>query len=282
MQGYNETTDYFKNRDGLTFFYRHYRSENEKRYMVISHGLGEHSGRYLNLVEKLCPMGISIFIHDHRGHGKSHGKTGHIDRFDQYTDDLDAMIDIAAQKTKSDIPMLLLGHSMGGLIALSYAIGTPDKINGLVVSSPLLEPAIKVSPVLRFLSKIMSVISPGMTFSSQVTSEMISHDDATIKQREKDPLVHSRVSARWVTECTRAMESTTSAAKRLALPVLMQVAGKDHLVRAEASKAFFNNLTVEDKSLHIYDDMYHEIYNETRERKELVLNDLLVWIRDRF
>lgn len=282
MQAYNETKDSYKSRDGLNIHYRHYAAEDERLCVVISHGLGEHSGRYLNVVEKLCPMGISIFVHDHRGHGKSQGRRGHIDGFDQYIDDLDILLNISRDKSRANTPVILLGHSMGGLIGLSHAINRPGKIDGIAVSSPLLQPAVKVSSALIFATKIMSVLWPSMTVSNKVDPDVLSHDEGVIQQRNSDPLIHSRVSARWVVECTRAMEKTSAFVGSLDIPLLMQVAGEDKLVKSSATETFFSRLNGDDKTIRVYEGMYHEIYNETRERRALVLDDLKTWIHRRF
>ncbi|HDH97234.1 MAG TPA: alpha/beta fold hydrolase, partial [Proteobacteria bacterium] len=136
-------TGYFASKDGLQIFYQSWRPrDRERAALCVAHGLGEHSGRYGNLVDKLVPRGFGVFALDHRGHGRSHGKRGHVDAFSQYIDDLDVFMDIV--QSKSNGPFFLFGHSMGGLIALSYAILYPEKISGVVSSSAALKLALEV------------------------------------------------------------------------------------------------------------------------------------------
>jgi alpha-beta hydrolase superfamily lysophospholipase len=139
-----EKTDSFISQDGLKIFYRHYPSPIEKSRLVIAHGLGEHSGRYDNVIKKLFPKGISIWALDHRGHGQSDGARGHISSFDEYLNDLGGVIEIAKTGISENTKCFLLGHSMGGLIALMFAFQNPNRIDGLVVSSPSLGMKVKV------------------------------------------------------------------------------------------------------------------------------------------
>ncbi len=272
----NETEHSFSGLNGNRIYYRKIKSDNETVRMVISHGLGEHSGRYANVIERLYPAGVSFWIHDHYGHGKSDGKRGHIDSFDQYIEDLDKMIDIAS--SESDVKTILLGHSMGGLIALNYARMRPEKLSGLVVSSPFLKPAKKIPLPLEVFGKIMSVILPGLTLSNGLEASAVSHDETVIKAYNNSDLVHDRISARWFAEISRAMDITGASADRITLPVMMQLAGDDHLVCAGTSQAFFKAISAQDKTLHVYDGLYHEIYNEIKDQREKVLDDLQAWI----
>jgi len=108
------------------------------------HGIGEHSGRYGNVVDTLLPQSISIWALDLRGHGHSEGKRGHVGSFDEYVSDVLSLVNIAREDKKESTRLFLLGHSMGGLIALDFALKCPQMIDGLVVSSPALGLAVKV------------------------------------------------------------------------------------------------------------------------------------------
>jgi len=124
----------------------------------------------------------------------------------------------------------------------------------------------------------MSCVWPGMTMGSELDATKISHDENVVSAYKNDPLVHDRVSARFFTELLAAMEAVNQQAATLGMPVFMQVAGDDHLVNARSSRQFFGKLTHEDKTLQIYDGMYHEIYNEQEDQKKRVLDDLEVWL----
>ena len=276
-----EQTNHFDSSDGFSVFYRHCPAESERARLVIAHGLGEHSGRYANVVNELLPKGVSIFALDHRGHGQSGGKRGHILSFDDYLSDLRAMIAIARNDLPADRPCFLLGHSMGGLIALNYALLYPETIEGLVVSSPACGMVIEVPGAKKMMAKIMSAVWPGLGMGNELDASKISHDEGAITAYQQDPLVHDRVSARWFTEFLAAMETANQKVSQLNVPLLMQIAGDDHLVNPQASQRFFEKLIIDDKTLYVYEGLYHEIYNEIDADKQKVLRDLGEWIEDR-
>jgi alpha-beta hydrolase superfamily lysophospholipase len=276
-----ETTGELTSSDGIKIFYRQYQAESERARMVIAHGLGEHSGRYGNVIERVLPMGISVWAPDHRGHGRSGGPRGHVLNFEQYLTDLREMIDLAKTDMPAEMPCFLLGHSMGGLIALYFALRYADIIDGLIASSPCLGMVIEVPPLKRVLGSFMSRVWPGMSMGNGLDPTKISRDPAVVSAYENDPLVHDRVSARFFTELMGAMESVNRQAPALNLPLLLQVADEDYLVNAESSKQFFGKLTHADKNLHVYKGMYHEIYNAPEDQKKGVLDDLERWLGKR-
>jgi len=278
MTALSGKTDEFSGSDGIKIFYRQYQAESERARMVIAHGLGEHSGRYGNVVERVLPKGFSVWVPDHRGHGQSGGKRGHILNFVQYLTDLRSMIELAKKDIPGEIPCFLLGHSMGGLIALYFAQRYPELIDGVVASSPCLGMVIEIPPVKKVLGSFMSYLWPGLIMGNELDATKISHDPDVVKAYENDPLVHDRVSARFFTELMAAMEFVNHQASTLNVPVLMQVAGEDYLVDADSSKHFFERLTLQDKTLYVYDGAYHEIYNAPEDQKVKVLEDLEAWL----
>ncbi|MDP3285513.1 MAG: lysophospholipase [Desulfobacterales bacterium] len=271
------TDGYIKQND-LNIFYRRYKADSEKAVMVIAHGLGEHSGRYVNVVERLVPKGITIYAPDFRGHGKSDGKRGHVLSFGEYLEDLHSIVETALKEKKPGMKCFLLGHSMGGLIAINYAISRQATIDGLIISSPSLGVAVKVPAIKAALGKAMSSLWPGLSLNNELDASKISHDDKVVAAYKNDPLVHNRVSARWFTEFLCSMENANKEAKEIKVPVLMQIAGDDHLVNADAAKSFFGRLAIKDKTLHAYDGLYHEVYNERENDKKIVIDDLEAWI----
>jgi acylglycerol lipase len=278
MQKLQETTGYFSGDKNLKIFYRNLSAEKEKARLVIAHGLGEHSGRYDRVINRLVPEGLSIWALDFCGHGRSEGKRGHIESFDQYIADIDKLIDIAAEDAPQDTKIFLLGHSLGGLIALNHGLRLPDKLNGLIVSSPV--PAFKVKvPAFKIISgKVMSAIWPGLSMANELDPTKISHDTSVVDAYIQDPLVHNRVTARWFTEFVSAMAWVQKSVTKMKVPILMQIAGNDFLVDAGASETFFNHLLLKDKTIHIYRELFHEVFNETADESAEVLDDLHAWI----
>jgi alpha-beta hydrolase superfamily lysophospholipase len=278
MTAFSETTGELVAIDGIRIFYRHYQAVPERARMVIAHGLGEHSGRYGNVIERVVPNGFSVWAPDHRGHGRSGGRRGHVLNFAQYLSDLRLAIELVKKDMPGGMPCFLLGHSMGGLIALYFAQRHPEHIDGVVASSPGLGLAIEIPPLKKVLGSFMSYVWPGLTMGNELDATKISRDSNVVSAYEDDPLVHDRVSTRFFTEFLAAMESVNQQASTLNVPVLMQVAGDDYLVRADSSKQFFEKLTLQDKTLHVYDGMYHEIYNSPEDQKKKVLDDLEAWL----
>lgn len=278
MTEYHEKTDTFASHDGVNIFYRQFQAADERARLVIAHGLGEHSGRYGNVVNRLLPVDYSLWIPDHRGHGQSGGKKGHVLNFEQYLLDLRLMVEMAKEGLPEGRKIFLLGHSMGGLIALCFALQNPELIDGVIASSPALGMVIEVPAVKNALGQVMSFLWPGLQLGNELDATKISRDESVVKAYQNDALVHDRVSARWFTEMLSTMEEVNRQASRMQIPVLMQVAGDDHLVNAQSSKQFFEKLTVADKTLHMYDGLYHEIYNELEGDRQKVLGDLESWL----
>ena len=278
MNAIRENISSFTGQNGIDIFYRHLSAENEKAQLVIAHGLGEHSGRYINIFNRLVPAGFSIWALDFRGHGRSQGKRGHIDTFDQFILDLKKLVKIARESGPGEGKLFLLGHSMGGLIALNYTERFSDTLDGVVASSPGLGLTVKVPAVKAFMGKVMSSIWPGLSMGNELDASKISHDPDVVKAYLDDPLVHDRVTARFFTEFLSAMDTAHANASGIKVPLLMQVAGDDHLVDAQSSKRFFERLDVQDKKLLFYDHLYHEVYNETETEKEAVIDDLEKWL----
>jgi alpha-beta hydrolase superfamily lysophospholipase len=281
MAEYSEKTGNFSGHDGLNLFYRHCPATDERARVVIAHGLGEHSGRYGNVIERLHPMNISIWAPDHRGHGNSGGRRGHVLSFEQYIADLRLLVELAAKDLPQNRKLFLLGHSMGGLIALNFALRHPELISAVIASSPGLGVAVEVSAIKSVLGKVMSSIWPGLSLSNELDATKISHDENVVHTYLDDPLVHDRVTARWFTEFLGAMQWVNQHAGQMKIPTLLQIAGDDRLVDPRSGPRFFENLTIDDKTLHVYEGLYHEIYNEPPDQRQKVLDDLEKWLEDR-
>lgn len=278
MRHVDETTGTFPGGRNTDIFFRSLTAADEKARLVIVHGLGEHSGRYSNVWGRLLPVGVSIWALDLRGHGRSHGERGHVEHFDRYAEDLDKLVDLAAEKAPPRAGVFLMGHSLGGLIALNYALRFPHKLRGLVVSSPVLQFKVKVPAYKILLGRLMSSVWPRLGMANELDATKLSHDRSVVDAYINDPLVHNRVSARWFTEFVSAMARTRLAAPVLRVPILMQLAGDDALVDADASQTFFDHLTLTDKTIRVYGGLFHEIYNETDSSRQAVLDDLQAWI----
>jgi acylglycerol lipase len=240
--------------------------------------LGEHSGRYKNLFDVLTPASISYFALDHLGHGRSEGKRGVIASFDDYLLPLKKLVEMA-RETVGKKQIFLFGHSLGGLIAISYALRFPETIDALISSGALLKVAVEVPPIKAALGKILSGLLPSLAMGNELDPALISHDLNEVQAYVNDPLVHDRISTRLYTEMTGAMDTALSRAGSLNLPLFIFHGSADRFTNPEGSKLFFEGASSKDKTLKLYEGFYHESINELE--KEKVLSDIMRWIQTR-
>ena len=269
----------FTGYDDQQLYYQIWRPDDApKATLIVVHGLGEHSGRYMNLVNAIVPDGVTVYAFDHRGHGRSAEKmVAHIDSWDEYRGDVAAFVQMVAA-TEADIPLFLMGHSMGGLIVTNYVLHHPDGLRGAIISAPPLG-EVDVSPVLRAVGKVMSVLKPDFAIASGLDVNSISRDPAVVAAYESDPLVHGKVSARWSTEFFAAIDWTRAHAADFKLPVLMIHGEDDSLVPIAGSRAFFEQIKQEDKTYIAYESGYHESLNDLHHMQAAA--DIEKWITDR-
>lgn len=245
-----------------------------ERTVLIAHGGGEHSGRYQHVAERLNREGYGVYALDHRGHGRSQGKPGLLDRLANTVADLGTLIGIA-REAQPQGELFLLGHSMGGAIALEYALDRPQTIEALVLSAPLakLEAA---SPMQLAAARLISAVAPA-TGVAKVDSSKVSRDPAVVSAYDEDPLVlHGKLPARTITELAAAIERFPQRLPQLTLPLLVMVGADDALVPPDAARMVAELAGSADKRLISYDGLHHEIFNEPEQDR--VLDDLVAWL----
>jgi alpha-beta hydrolase superfamily lysophospholipase len=245
---------------------------NASRTIVLAHGLGEHVGRYAALGEWLAQRGWTLRGHDHRGHGRSQGARGALRTSHDLVDDLAAGIDAVADGA----PPLLMGHSLGGLVALTCALRHPDRIAGLVLSSPAL--ALGLGPLRRLLVAVMSRLAPDVAVGNGLDPTKISHDAAVVRAYVDDPLVHDRITARLARFLVDGGRDALDRAPALSVPTLLLYAGDDRLVDPEGSRAFERRAPRSLVVAREYPTLWHEILNEAPAGRSVVLDDLGAWL----
>lgn len=261
--------------EGQPLFYQAWLPDEIKRILVVAHGLGEHGGRYSNLVDYFAPLGYAIYALDHRGHGRSGGQRGHVKQFSYYMDDLRIFVQLV-KEAQPGKEIFLVGHSLGGLIALIYGLEYPSTLKGVIVSSPGLAIKVKVPFIKEVMGKLLSTVIPRLAMSNGIPPEHICRDETVVEKYKADALVHDRVTTRWFTEFIAAQAYAIENAKNFSLPVLLMLAGNDELSDPEGSKLFYHNLSIEDRELKIYDGLYHELFNEMENQK--VFEDMENWL----
>jgi alpha-beta hydrolase superfamily lysophospholipase len=245
------------------------------------HGWSDHSGRYGPLLEALRPLNLAVCLPELRGHGHSGGQRGHINRFEDYLLDLTQLLGLAATGGSDSRPRWLLGHSMGGLVAFHLALRYPRHYRGVVLSSPFMGPLPVMGPYLRLLVKLLSRLAPHLSLGKRVDPAELSHDPSVAAAYGEDPLVHGRLTPRWLSEILAAQETARRLASTLSLPLLLQLSPDDTVVDAQASLAVYLRLPPGGKTLRVYPHRCHELYNESAAKVEKPLNDLVSWLYER-
>jgi alpha-beta hydrolase superfamily lysophospholipase len=268
----------FAGAGGLEIFWRAWLGDGDtKAVVVIAHGAGEHSGRYTHVAQRLVDEGFAVYAIEHRGHGRSQGLRALIDRIDNAVADLDKLVVLAADANPG-APLFLLGHSMGGTIALSYALAHQRRLAGLALSGPLA--ALEAVPApMRMAARTLSALAPRTPLIA-IDSSQVSRDPAVVSDYQADPLVHhGKLPARTVVELAGAIEAFPDAVGSITVPTLIMYGTDDGLCPPEGSVMLSERIGSSDKMLTAYQGMYHEILNEPE--REQVLDDLCAWLSGR-
>src|SRR5208337_2930959 len=277
MEFYKHDTGTYTGKGGVEIFFQKWLAEKARAVLVIVHGVGEHSGRYTNLINALAGKRISVFGIDHRGHGRSEGKRGHIDSFMDYVYDLKLFVEFVKEENRG-LPVILFGHSMGGVIGARYAMTYPDDLSMLVLSSPGFVPGFKVPEWKMKLAAFFSSRIRTLPVSSGISPQDISHDVDAVEAYVNDPLVHAKITARWVVEYARAAEECLANASNIRKPLLVFHGKADHIADYHASVNFYDMALSANKKLFTYDGLYHETLNEKPVERDKVLKDVIGWI----
>lgn len=271
------TEGFFHAQDGTRIYRQSWEVDDPKAEILFIHGYGDHSGRWQPMVQRLTTGGYSIHGLDYRGHGQAGGRRGFCKRIDDYLDDIDLVRDHLKDRRKAD-KQLILGHSLGGMLALKLAIERPRDCDVVAVSSPFLGLALEVPALKALAAKVMSVVLPIVSLPTEVKAEDCSHDPDVVAAYDTDPLVHHVANARFFTEVLAAHENVLAGAPRLKMPLLMLVAGDDKLVSVQASRSVFEAAGSADKTFNEYPGLYHEVFNEPAADRNKVLDELLTWM----
>jgi alpha-beta hydrolase superfamily lysophospholipase len=246
--------------------------------IVVVHGLGEHAGRYHALAECLHEWGFAVWAHDHHGHGESSGARGGLPSELRLVDDL-ALVIGDARRLNPGVPLVVLGHSLGGLVAASLVARNVRPVEGLVLSSPGLDPGL--SGVQKALLALLPRIAPNLRVGNGLDDNYLSHDPAVVQAYRDDPLTHDRIGSRLARFLASEGATVQQRAARWPVPTLLLYAGDDHLVRPDASRAFAAAAAPSGRvEAHGFDTLYHEIFNELD--AEPVFAALQRWLYTRF
>jgi len=267
--------------DKTTLFYVAYKQKkfDPKKCIVVHHGFGEHSGRYGNLVGLFEKSPYSVFLMDMRGHGRSDGVRGGAPGFDAYLEDLHSFFVFLKRSFKVTKP-LLVAHSLGGLIAIAYCL---DKkyaadVKALAVNGSLLHfhftPLIYIK---RIVGSIITAVAPNFRMKVGLKKEQISHDAAVVAAYAGDPLVHGHIGIKVANQTLDKAAWCLKNAPLMKMPILITHGAADEISNPDGSTGFYEKCGSKDRTLIVYDNLYHEIFNELG--KEKSLGDVKKWIQ---
>jgi acylglycerol lipase len=248
--------------------------------ILIVHGLAEHSGRYAATAAVLAGAGFAVHAIDYRGHGRSEGRRVHVDDVDDYVADAQAGL-TEARRRSPGVPVFLLGHSQGGLIALKLALDHPAAIDGLVVTSPFLavHPASRPSPVVRAMARVMVQVAPRRPMPTNIDVALLSREKSVGEAYARDPLVSHAASAGWLRAIGQAQREVRARARELRVPTLLMASGSDRLVDPEAARQFARDAAPDVVEFVWWDGFYHEMLND--QGREKVLARIVAWLSAR-
>ncbi|HLL01635.1 MAG TPA: lysophospholipase [Myxococcaceae bacterium] len=258
----NHTQDAFEGAGGLKLCSQSWRPEGTAQaVLAIVHGFGEHSGRYTNVVRHFVPRGYAVHGFDLRGHGRSPGQRGHINSWAEYREDVKAFLGHVARQEPGR-PVFLLGHSLGSIIALDYALHHPLGLSGLILSGLAVDPVGAATPLLVATARLMSRIWPTLSMAVKLDKAALSRIPEVVSEYIADPLVHGLGSARWGTECLDAIAWCKAHASRLQLPLLVVHGDSDRINTAAGARLVFEAARSQDKRLVLVPGGHHEPHND--------------------
>ncbi len=271
----------FITRDGLHLAMQDWMPERGtavRGVVLLVHGLGEHSGRYEALAQTLNGWGFAVRGYDQHGHGESAGLAGALPDDKRLLDDLADMVDHVRDRMAPDLPLILLGHSLGGLVAARFVSLQLRPVQALVLSSPALDAGLNAWQ--KLLLALLPRLLPDLRVGNGLDPDFLSHDREVVEAYKADRLVHDRISARLARFIADAGVATLAAAPRWKVPTLLLYAGDDHLVDASGSRRFAKAAPRELLDSLCFETLYHEIFNE-KDRLPVLLA-LRRWLDQRF
>jgi alpha-beta hydrolase superfamily lysophospholipase len=273
----SHTTDYLAGTGAKKIFWQSWLPDAPPRALVVVvHGASEHSDRYAHVAAALLQDGYGVYALDHRGHGRSDGPRALIDRLDYAVADLDQLV-LKAREAHPDVPVFVLGHSMGGTVSIRYALTFQARLSGLILSGPLA--ALEAAPApMRLLGRLLSAVTPTLPLIA-IDSSQVSRDPEVVKAYDADPLVcHGRLPVRTVAELAAAIEVFPDSVGTITIPTLILYGTADGLCPPAGSVMLGERVGAGDKTVKAYDGLFHEILNEPE--RDVVLADIRAWLTD--
>jgi alpha-beta hydrolase superfamily lysophospholipase len=265
----------FMGGDGVSLYYQSWHPvEAPKAVLGIVHGLGGHSGLFGNVVNAIVWQGYAVYGLDLRGHGRSVGQRGYINRWAELREDFDRFRQFIATHHPA-LPCFAMGHSLGSIVVLDYALRHPNSLSGLVIMAPPLKQA-GVLPLRLAIGQLFSWVYPRFTLNTGIPRTASSRNPEVIAAYESDPLRHTKGTARLVTEYLKTIQYIQTNLHHLQTPILVLHGSEDVVALPESSDLLFEQLQVIDKEYRSYSGAFHDLHNDTN--YQTVVNDLMNWL----
>ncbi|XP_068837945.1 monoglyceride lipase isoform X1 [Capricornis sumatraensis] len=270
------------NADGQHLFCRYWKPSGAPRALVfVSHGAGEHCGRYEELAQMLVGLGLLVFAHDHVGHGQSEGERMVVSDFHVFIRDALQHVD-AVQKDHPGLPVFLLGHSMGGAICILTAVERPGHFSGMVLISPLVVASPDSATLFKvFAAKVLNLVLPNMSLG-RIDSSVLSRNKTEVDSYNSDPLVcRAGLKVCFGIQLLNAVSRVERALPKLTVPFLLLQGSADRLCDSRGAYLLMESAKSQDKTLKIYEGAYHILHKELPEVTSSVFREINTWVSQR-
>jgi len=271
-------SNYLKLRDDIELFYKKDIPTEPKGLILINHGFAEHLGRYDYLAEMMVKEGYGIYRYDLRGHGKTRSTKGHIESYVDFILDTDEMVELM-KKENPHLPIFILGHSMGGFITVLYGLRYPNKIKGQILSGAAVNTLPSAKGIKSYAFEFLNLFARMKKIGNPVSNDICSVEEVVTDYKE-DPLVLKEATLNFYVQfLVKGRKQITNNISNYKCPCIILHGEKDKIVPKEIAHYFYNSISSDDKELKIYENLYHEILNEST--KYEVILDIINWLNAR-
>lgn len=264
---------------GLVYFYQHWLPSEPDALVVIVHGLGDHIGRYQGFVSRLTQKNFACALYDQRGHGRSEGRRGHIERFEEWVGDLASFVQFSQMCVPADTPLFLVGASLGALVGVNYLLTHHIPLAGMVSISAAIRPTVEIPEWKKKIARRLAKFFPSISISNGVDFGDLTGDEAQLTQLKADTLFHRRLSISAGMEIEKNLELVMAMPHRIHIPMLMLAGREDRICDPEGTRQFASRLSSQDKECRIYPEMRHDLLHERG--GDAVTDEIIKWIETR-
>lgn len=260
---------------GTPLYYEWWMPTACKAILVVVHGLAEHSGRYGPFIRHMVAQGFGVAIYDQRGHGQSHGEPGHVEQFQDWLTDLAQFIQFT-KEAHPGVPVVLLGHSLGGQIALNFVVRYSKGLRGVIACAPNVALKWKIPRWQHAIATLLYRYVPRWRHKHRITGAELTNDPELGAQFDADPRVCRAVTLHLLGEVQRNQNLVMALATRIHLPILMLHGNADPICDPEGTRRFFRAVPVSCKRLKLYDHCFHELFSEVNRTD--IYCDVVTWL----